>query len=107
PFKEQARAEEFRKRLVALGYPEARIDAVGNVIAQIGRGNGPRVMLAGHLDTVFPEGTDVKTTRTDDRIAGPGIGDDCRGLAVVLTLARIFKALNLEPAGTLYFVGNV
>lgn len=107
PFKEQARAEEFRKRLVALGYPDARIDAVGNVIAQIGRGNGPRVMLAGHLDTVFPEGTNVKTTRTDDRIAGPGIGDDCRGLAVVLTLARIFKAANVEPAGTVYFVGNV
>lgn len=107
PFKEQARSEEFRRRLVALGYPEARIDAVGNVIARIGRGNGPRVMLAGHLDTVFPEGTDVKTTRTGDRIAGPGIGDDCRGLAVVLTVARILKEANITPAGTLYLVGNV
>jgi acetylornithine deacetylase/succinyl-diaminopimelate desuccinylase-like protein len=107
PFKEQARAEEFRRRLVALGYPDARIDSVGNVIARIGRGNGPRVMLAGHLDTVFPEGTDVKTTRTGDRIAGPGIGDDCRGLAVVLTVARILKEANITPAGTLYLVGNV
>ena len=107
PFKEAVRAEEFRKRLVALGYPEARIDAVGNVIARIGRGNGPRVMIAGHLDTVFPEGTDVKTTRTGDRIAGPGIGDDCRGLAVVLTVARIFKEANITPAGTVYLVGNV
>lgn len=107
PFKEQARGEEFRRRLVALGYPDARIDAVGNVIASVGRGNGPRVMLAGHLDTVFPEGTDVKTTRTGDRIAGPGIGDDCRGLAVVLTVAKIIKESNLVPEGTLYLVGNV
>lgn len=107
PFKEEARAQEFQRRLVALGYPEARIDAVGNVIARIGRGNGPRVMIAGHLDTVFPEGTDVKTTRVGDRIAGPGIGDDCRGLAVVLTVARILKDANVVPAGTLYLVGNV
>ncbi len=107
PFKEQLRAEEFRRRLVALGYAEARIDAVGNVIASIGRGRGPRVMIAGHLDTVFPEGTDVKTTRTGDRIAGPGIGDDCRGLAVVLTVAKILKDANVVPEGTLYLVGNV
>jgi tripeptide aminopeptidase len=64
-------------------------------------------MIAGHLDTVFPEGTDVKTTRSGDRIAGPGIGDDCRGLAVVLTVARIIKETNLVPEGTLYLVGNV
>lgn len=107
PFKEQARAEEFRRRLVALGYPEARIDAIGNVIARIGNGRGPRVMIAGHLDTVFPEGTDVKTTRTGDRIAGPGIGDDCRGLAVVLTVAKILKESNVVPEGMLYLVGNV
>ena len=92
---------------MALGYPEARIDAVGNVIASVGRGRGPRVMLAGHLDTVFPEGTDVKTSRSGDRIAGPGIGDDCRGLAVVLTVAKILKESNLVPEGTLYLVGNV
>lgn len=107
PFKEQARAEEFRRRLIALGYPDARIDAVGNVIATLGSGAGPRVMLAGHLDTVFPEGTDVMTTRTGDRIAGPGIGDDCRGLAVVLTIARVLRETNLMPQGRLYLVGNV
>lgn len=107
PFKEDARAAEFRRRLIALGYPDARIDAVGNVIATVGAGSGPRVMLAGHLDTVFPEGTDVRTTRTGDRVAGPGIGDDCRGLAVVLTIAKILRETGLTPQGTLYLVGNV
>jgi len=107
PFKEAERAEEFRKRMVALGYTNTRIDSEGNVISSLGQGNGPTVMVAGHLDTVFPEGTDVKTTRTGERIAGPGIGDDCRGVAVILTLAKIFKETGLTPRGTVYLVGNV
>ncbi|MBX3174054.1 MAG: M20/M25/M40 family metallo-hydrolase [Gemmatimonadaceae bacterium] len=107
PFKEQARAEEFRKRLTSFGYANARIDAEGNVIAELGAGNGPTVMIAGHLDTVFPEGTDVTTTRTENRVAGPGIGDDCRGLAVVLTLAKAFKEIGIVPKGRVLFVGNV
>lgn len=107
PFKEAARAEEFRKRLVSFGYANTRLDAEGNVIAEIGRGDGPTVLIAGHLDTVFPEGTDVTTTRQGDRVIGPGIGDDCRGLAVVLTLARVLKEQRVEPKGRLYLVGNV
>jgi acetylornithine deacetylase/succinyl-diaminopimelate desuccinylase-like protein len=107
PFKEAERAEEFRKRMVALGYTNTRIDSEGNVISSLGQGNGPTVMIAGHLDTVFPEGTDVKTTRTGERIAGPGIGDDCRGVAVILTLAKIFKETGITPRGTVYLVGNV
>jgi acetylornithine deacetylase/succinyl-diaminopimelate desuccinylase-like protein len=107
PFKEAARADEFRRRMIALGYADTRIDAVGNVISQLGTGSGPTVMLAAHLDTVFPEGTDVRTTRTGDRIAGPGIGDDCRGLAVLLTLAKVLKETGLTPGGRVYLVANV
>ncbi len=102
PFKEAARADDFKRRLIALGYLDTRIDAVGNVITQVGGGSGPTVMVAAHLDTVFPEGTDVKTTRTGDRIAGPGIGDDCRGLAALLTLAKAFKETGLTPNGRVY-----
>ena len=107
PFKESVRAEEFRRRLVSFGYTDTRIDSEGNVIATLGAGDGPAVMIAGHLDTVFPEGTDVRTTRTGNRIAGPGIGDDCRGLAVVLTLAKVMKETGLTPRGRIHFVGNV
>jgi acetylornithine deacetylase/succinyl-diaminopimelate desuccinylase-like protein len=108
PFKEQRRAEEFRRRLVSFGFANARIDGEGNVIAELGTaGSGPTVMIAGHLDTVFPEETDVKTSRSGNRIAGPGIGDDCRGLAVVLTLAKVAKETQLQPKGRIIFVGNV
>lgn len=107
PFAEERRAAEFQRRLKSFGYADAWIDSIGNVIARIGRGDGPVVMIAGHLDTVFPEETDVRTTRTGNRVAGPGIGDDCRGLAVVLTLAKVLKEAKLEPRGTVYLVGNV
>lgn len=108
PFNEKARGIEFRKRLVALGYPGTRIDSIGNVIAErLGTGNGPTVMLAGHLDTVFPEGTDVKVRRDGDRFAGPGIGDDCRGLAVVLAVAKALNEGAMKTSGKVIIVGNV
>ncbi|HKH93862.1 MAG TPA: M20/M25/M40 family metallo-hydrolase [Gemmatimonadaceae bacterium] len=108
PFKERMRGLEFRRRLEALGLRNVRLDSVGNVIAERpGTGKGPSVMLAGHLDTVFPEGTDVKVKRTGARLSAPGIADDCRGLAVVLTVARAFQRANVSTNGTVYFVGDV
>ena len=107
PFHEQARGAEFKRRLEALGL-RARVDAVGNVIAErAGRANGPTVVLSGHLDTVFPEGTDVHVTDANGRLAGPGIGDNCRGLAVVLAVARAYQRFNPPHDGRIIFVGNV
>ena len=108
PFQEAQRAAEYVRRLQALGLQNVRIDAEGNVIAERpGAGSGPTVMLSGHLDTVFPEGTDVSVRREGTRYHGPGIGDDCRGLAVVLAVARAFQQANVQTNGTVYFVGTV
>ena len=108
PFKEATRAAEYRRRLQALGMANVRIDSVGNVIAERhGTGGGPTVLIEGHLDTVFPEGTSVKVKRTGTLLAGPGIGDDCRGLAVVLSVVRAFQRAKVQTAGTIYFVGDV
>ena len=108
PFKEARRGEEYRRRLTALGLRNVRIDSVGNVIAERpGTGGGPTVVIAGHLDTVFPEGTDVTVKRTGTRMAAPGIGDDCRGLAVVLAAARAMQQAGVQTKGTIYFIGNV
>jgi acetylornithine deacetylase/succinyl-diaminopimelate desuccinylase-like protein len=108
PFKEQQRAVAFRKEFIALGFENAHIDAEGNAVAELaGAAKGPTVMIAGHLDTVFPEGTDVRVTRDGGRLKGPGIGDDCRGLAVVLAVARSVKQSGLRFNGRVIFVGNV
>jgi tripeptide aminopeptidase len=108
PFKESVRGAEFKRRLEALGYRNVRVDAVGNVIAERkGVGTGPTVVIAGHLDTVFPEGTDVTVKHDGDKLRAPGIGDDDRGLAVVLAVARAFEKAGVQTNGTIYFIGNV
>jgi tripeptide aminopeptidase len=108
PFKEARRAEDFRRRLEALGLRNVRIDSVGNVIAERpGTGDGPTVVLSGHLDTVFPEGTDVTVRRDGTTLHGPGIGDDCRGLAVLLAVARTLDQAQVRTPGTILFVGTV
>jgi acetylornithine deacetylase/succinyl-diaminopimelate desuccinylase-like protein len=108
PFKESARAAEYKKRLEAVGLRNVRIDSIGNVIAERrGAGNGPTVVIAGHLDTVFPEGTSVTVKRDGTKLSAPGIGDDDRGLAVVLAVARAFEKTGIQTNRTVYFVGNV
>ena len=108
PFKEQARGEAYRAAFEKIGLTNVRIDSVGNVIGERrGSGTGPVVVIAGHLDTVFPEGTDVTVKREGDRYVGRGIGDDCRGLAVVLATARALQASKIQTPGTIIFVGNV
>ncbi|MEO8201598.1 MAG: M20/M25/M40 family metallo-hydrolase [Gemmatimonadota bacterium] len=108
PFKEHARAVEFSHRLIAAGLSHVRLDSIGNVIGERpGRGRKPVVVLAAHLDTVFPEGTDVSVHRDGTRMRGPGIGDDCRGLAVLLTVARAMTRADLKLEGTVLFVGTV
>ncbi len=108
PFKEADRAAELKHRFEALGLANVRIDGEGNVIGERqGKGSGPTVVLSGHLDTVFPEGTDVKVRREGTRFASPGIADDCRGLAVVLSVARAMNDAKITTPGTILFVGTV
>jgi tripeptide aminopeptidase len=108
PFKEAKRAELYARKFRELGLQNVRIDKEGNVLGERpGTAPRPHVVLAAHLDTVFPEGTNVKTTQEGTVIRGPGIGDDCRGLAVVLAVVRAMKAGNVQTPGTVTFVGNV
>ncbi len=108
PFGEAARGALLRTRFEALGLSGVRTDAVGNVVGERrGLGPHPRVLVTAHLDTVFPEGTPVTTSRTGDVLRGPGIADDCRGLAVLLAVIRALDAAHLETAGTLTFAGTV
>src|SRR2546423_798275 len=107
-FKEAVRGQAYKAAFERLGLSNVRVDSEGNVLGERrGTANGPTVVLAGHLDTVFPEGTDVKVRREGNRYIGRGIGDDCRGLAVVLSVARALQASQLETPGTIIFVGNV
>ena len=64
-------------------------------------------MAAAHLDTVFPEGTDVKVRREGTKLFAPGVGDDTRGLAALLAFIRALDAGGIETEQDILFVGDV
>jgi acetylornithine deacetylase/succinyl-diaminopimelate desuccinylase-like protein len=108
PFKEQARAEDFRKRLAALNLVNVGIDGEGNACGiRPGRAKGPPVLVEAHLDTVFPEGTNTGPVERDGTLYGPGIIDDSRGLAALLSLVRALNATGIRTVGDILFCGTV
>lgn len=108
PFGEQERARDFVKRLAAAGAKGASIDREGNVIViRQGTENAPKLVVSAHLDTVFPEGTEIKVKEDNGRLYAPGIADDTRGLAEILTMIRALNANGLKTVGDIYFVGTV
>ena len=86
PFKEDKRGAAYLAMLRAAGLTDVERDAEGNVHgpAQGHAAAGRSSPCAAHLDTVFPEGTDVTVKRDGTRLSAPGIGDDTRSLAVLL-----------------------
>lgn len=107
PFAEGARAEFVADRFRDLGY-QPEIDDVGNVVVRRpGRGDAPSIMLLGHIDTVFPEGTEISVRRGEDTLHGPGIGDNSLGAAALLGIARSLDELDERTAGDLLLVANV
>jgi len=109
PYKEKVRAEYYLKRFQELGFKDAAIDSEGNVIGlRKGSGGGrPKLVVSAHLDTVFPEGTDVSVNEKDGVILAPGIGDDSRGLAALLSLIKAINANEVATVGDVMFVGTV
>jgi len=108
PFQEAARGQELKRLFQELGLRDVRVDGAGNVIGvRPGRAARPNVVLAAHLDTVFPDGTNVKVTRDGNVMKAPGIGDDCRGLAVMLAVIRALNDAHVETPGTITFVADV
>ena len=110
PFKEAAKGKAYMAMLQAAGLSDVEMDAEGNVMG-LRRGTGPAggsiVVLAAHLDTVFPEGTPVKVRREGTRLFAPGVGDDTRSLAVLLAYVRALDAAKIRTRSDILFVGDV
>lgn len=108
PFGEEVRGRRFLELLQETGVDSAWVDEVGNVIGlRRGTGSGGTIAIAGHLDTVFPEGTDVTVRVRGDTLHAPGIADDTRGLAAVLALLRAMNAADVRTDADVLFIGNV
>lgn len=106
-FHEETRAALFKSKFEALGLSDVHIDSHGNVVGTIkGCGNGPTVMVEGHLDTVFPFGSVQEVKEIDGYLHAPGIGDDTRALAMILSVIRGIKHAGVRNSGDIIFVGT-
>jgi acetylornithine deacetylase/succinyl-diaminopimelate desuccinylase-like protein len=106
-FDEGERAKYVRGRFEALGLKDVTIDAAGNVRGRrAGRGSGPGLAMAAHLDTVFPRGTDVKVKREGTHLHAPGIGDNSVAIASLLAMVEALNAGGVQTAGDLYLASN-
>ena len=108
PFKEQKRAAAYLEMLRAAKLTDVETDAEGNVMGvRKGTGSAPMLAVLAHLDTVFPEGTDVTVKRNGTRVLAPGAGDDTGALALMLSVIRAMDAVKLRTQSDILFVGNV
>ena len=108
PFMEEERGRVFLEMMQDIGVDSVWVDQVGNVIGlRRGSGAGKVIALAGHLDTVFPSGTDVSIRESGDTLFAPGIVDDSRGLTAVLAVLRAMNAANVRTEADVLFIGNV
>jgi tripeptide aminopeptidase len=108
PFMEQTRAARYSQMLEQAGADKVWIDEVGNVLAlRKGKDSSKTIALDAHLDTVFPEGTDVSVHMVGDTLYAPGVGDDTRGLVMVLTVLRAMNTANIKTTSDVMLVGTV
>ena len=91
-----------RAELEPLGFTVEWIDMratgrAGHLVARHAGNGGKKLLLIGHLDTVFePDSPFQRFTRNGDKATGPGIEDDKGGVAVMVAALRAMRA-----AGTL------
>jgi tripeptide aminopeptidase len=106
-FLEAKRGEYLKKLLEAAGL-KVRVDKIGNVIAErTGSDANSVILLAAHLDTVFPVSTDVRVKKNGSRLTGPGIADNGAGLSALLGVARAFSEGRVRTNKTIVFAGDV
>ncbi|UCH25903.1 MAG: M20/M25/M40 family metallo-hydrolase [Trueperaceae bacterium] len=86
-FEESVRGKLLAELFAGVGL-ESSTDEVGNVMAALPGGVGPRVLVAAHLDTVFGRDVDVSVRSRRGRLCAPGIGDNSASLAVMIACAE-------------------
>jgi acetylornithine deacetylase/succinyl-diaminopimelate desuccinylase-like protein len=106
-FDEASRGDALKELFAASGF-QVRTDKAGNVIAErAGSDSKSVILLAAHLDTVFPAGTDVRVKRSGGRLLAPGIADNGVGLASLVGLARALAESRVRTTKTIVLAGDV
>ena len=107
-YHEQKKAERMLEMFKEEGLSDCHIDEYGNCGGiRKGTGGGKTTLVEGHMDTVFALDTELKIVREDGFIKCPGIVDDTRGCAAVLSTIRALNAAGIQTKGDIHFVGTV
>lgn len=100
--------ERERAALVSTWWAEwasdVDVDGVGNVWAPVRTGDGPAVVVAAHLDTVFAADVDHSVVERDGRLLGPSVGDDS---VAVAALGALHALLPPDPGGPVWVLATV
>jgi tripeptide aminopeptidase len=104
-FHEEARRAYMQNEFKQAGLLDIEVDSVGNLLGRVPGSSKPALIISAHLDSVFPEHTPLEIQHTDNRIVGPGIGDNAISLAVLLELAIDLTSTQL--AADVWLVANV
>lgn len=111
-FHEEPRAVFFLEAFRKLGLSDVQQDAAGNVLGRLpgkyGKSSTSRpLVVSAHMDTVHPLGTPLTTKVLNDRIIGPGIGDNALGLAALIGLIQMLQERQVHLPGDLWIAANV
>ncbi len=107
PFHESERAMVVAAEFRRVHLEDVEVDGAGNVLGWRKSSSPRALVIAAHLDTVFPAGTDVKVKRAGERLNGPGLVDDSRGLAVIISLAEALDKNAIQTRHSLLFIADV
>lgn len=84
------------------------VDSMGNVTGvRKGTGGGPTVVIAAHIDIVFPPETNTKVRRVGDTLFAPGVGDNTASVANMLATLRTMNATRFTSKGDVIFIATV
>ena len=107
-FHEEKKAARILELFREYGLDDCHIDEYGNAVGILhGTGGGKATLVEAHMDTVFDFDTKLDLRRENGWIYCPGITDDTRGDAAVLSTIRALKEAGIQPKGDIHFVGTV
>lgn len=107
-FEERARADFVQAQFHAAGLQDISQDDLGNVYGRLaGNGPGAPLVAVAHLDTVFPNGTNLEVREEGDRVYGPGLGDNSIGVAALVELVHLVRQRKIELGGDLWLAADV
>lgn len=107
-FQEERRSDHLMGLFPNIGLKDSRQLARGSVVGFTGSAeDADTLLLAAHIDTVFPIETELTTRVEGETLCGPGTGDNAANVAAIVTLAEIFMELGVSLPRNVALCGTV